>query len=288
MRRLAILVTLSLVAGCVTDQGPPVTSMRGSVVSGSIQVGRVTAPLPTGNWEVIGVGSERNNQNSVLEGVTLAEFRGNQLARAITIVANRDLSPSGWVLFSDCSRTDVHHVSKYSMFQNSQDCYLVNHYIMTRGNNASQHAAQAYDEVVRRVGRQPPTMIGVTWRKADLSKFVNYTYFVNPEVDGFPPATQDWRANDWHRDRIAGDRARQQYVADLVALGDRFRSNVAAGFDNRLPRGGGASPGADPSAAPPPERSPATRLREIEDLRARGMISPAEAEERRRAVLSTL
>ena len=53
----------------------------------------------------------------------------------------------------------------------------------------------------------------------------------NPEFDGFPPTKDsNWNSNDWHQDKIIGDKERTAYIQTVKAFGDDLHQQLKSQF----------------------------------------------------------
>jgi hypothetical protein len=225
----ALFVLVLWSDGRASAETPPL----GATVTEIVRVGRVGVALPPGSWEVVGVSTTRNPNNLAIERVLLAQFEGKRLKKLLTASSNNDLSKGGWVLNSDCKRKDIHFASGAQINESWQDCWYANHHVMTLGRDASDHFRTGYKLLAERSVRVPSTMLAVTYYKVKPGLFRSVTIYFNPEFEGFPAAKQDWRANDWHKDRIPLNAAMVQYVNEVMAFGREFKPRMDAAFDAR-------------------------------------------------------
>lgn len=230
-RILVVALTILILSG--VGRAFAEMPLLGSTVDGSVRVGRVGVALPPGPWEVVGTTSTRNPNNLVIEHVLLAQVEGKRLKKLLTASSNLDLSKGGWVLNNNCKRKDIHFASGAQINESWQDCWYANHYVMTLGRDANDHFRTGYRILAERSVRVPSTMLAVSYYRTKPGLFRSVTIYFNPEFEGFPAAKQDWRANDWHKDRIPLNAAMVQYVNEILAFGREFKPRMDAAFDGR-------------------------------------------------------
>jgi hypothetical protein len=242
MRRL--LLCLALLAPCVAAPADLHLQPVGTRVSGQFTLGPSTFYLPEGEWVLGAKYAWTGNMQYMLEGpkfarVVLFDVRGGQVARAIWVRAN--ITPvtgvRGWVKEEDpCKvRADIHLFRELGENYENQYCIEVNHRVPFLVG-AQGWMTEALGWLADNKLPVPGTMIGVEFNRIDRAYQDRLHYYFNPEFDGFAPSSvSNWKASEWHRDRIAQDPARTAYVQELVKwAGDAAPAVYAAFTDAKL------------------------------------------------------
>lgn len=228
-------------------------------------------PLPPGEWRKVaeefiarqaaggGVGG-RNAE------VALLRVHAGRVTGLVTIRVSVDISENraGWTREPECQRNDIHFAHVESDSQRDQNCWTINHFVMTRGADSTKFVND-YFGAAAQFGGMPPTMIRITSRIADNLHFMTVRYYFLPNVAQFPPSAEAWRQNPWHRDRL--DANRTAYIAALRAWAPTAHASVVGGF-----RGG--------RVASLPEPQSATQMQQSSSPAAQREAAQREAEGR--------
>lgn len=265
--------------------------------SGSIRLGRVTLPLPAGDWVVTAVDEYKNKQNSLLAQVELASFvDGKTLAGYIIVNLNEDISGSGWDVNKFCSRTDVYHLMRGPDVPTDQTCWGVNHYVFEKTSTYKPvQGSNIQTAVARRGQTMPGTMVTSLFRFANRNNFLTYQVFTNPTLAGFADESGKWADSSWHKDLVANDPKKvaflEQTKAQSAALFDTMKDGAIykerAGTTATPPVP--PAPGAMPVVETPPDAPTIEqRLVRLKDLFDRNLITQAEYEAKRKQIIDEL
>ena len=138
LRFIASLCVLTLASTGALAQ----TASVGSV----IEVGGRSIPLPQGRWSVVSTEDGRSSKQHPLARTMLAELDHNVLSRWVYISTNIETNFGGWKRNKEiCDRRNTHFA--YSDSWNSDkvaECWIVNHWGMTMGNNPNRATVEFY------------------------------------------------------------------------------------------------------------------------------------------------
>lgn len=268
----------------------------GTVYKDAAEVGRKQVPLPGGDWVLAAKESARTTggSNVPLFRAILMQEKEGKLHKWVYINTNLDVGVGGWTRDrAICDRADVHHnASDRNYNAKDTECWIVNHYGQTLGANPSPVYTDFFKATDDK-GR-PATSLGISFFIVKDFDFLTVLYNVNPELEGFEKTpTADWRGNPWHRDMTGTDAKKLEYISKLKLEGEGLLPLVKDGFRGRLKI---------PATSPAPRvTSPAStqvdslqepdvvsRLRTLEDLLGKGLISREEFDTRRKAILDRL
>lgn len=273
----------------------------GTVVRDVAELGERQIPLPPGEWLLVAkqVRQSPNRTNVTAPSVPLADvylvqITNGTMVHAIYATTNLESHFGGWVRDrSICDRNDTHfNKSDRNYNERDTECWNVNHFGLTLPNNPPQVAVDFYRFTDDK--HRPKTALVNQFFIVKNSDFLQIMYVWNPEADGFPDTpTAAWAGNPWHRDLIQNDPARLAYVAKLKAEGERLFPLVKRGFDHQLPLpapmpvAGRDAPSKLPDSPAPPSDVSA-RLQQLDQLRAKDLITPAEYDAQRQRILNQL
>lgn len=217
----ALLVALSLWLPEASARAQAL--MPGMKAVGSVAVHARIIPLPSGEWTVIASsGLDGGLFNPKFGRVYLAQMEGNRLARWVYVGTNMEWNQGGWKRDKDvCDRKNVH--AGYSDSMNSvrdAECWVLNHYGMTMGENPPQATIDFY-RWSDNAGR-PNTSLGLSYFFAKRGDMLNVRYSFNPVIAGFGDTNNaGWRGNPWHVDVASKDPKKLQYLRELKGIGEQ-------------------------------------------------------------------
>ena len=128
----------------------------------------------------------------------------------------------------------LHAVGDRNYNMRDQECWNVNHYTTTLADRPPKHFEEAYRFMDAQGIRRPRTGVGVAYLLVSGGEFFQIRYFFNPELNGIEPAAQDWRNNDWHKDRYRDDSKKVTYVETLKRWGETMLPIVKRGLERKL------------------------------------------------------
>ncbi|MBK3799698.1 hypothetical protein GAY33_10720 [Azospirillum brasilense] len=204
----------------------------GATFEGAVQVSRTQVPLPPGKWTVTALDETRNNNNNVNATLTLTNIISSKFLGHLSISTNVDINRGGWVLNQFCGRRDVYFMQFDAMYQKEQACWGINHLIM----DPTSTYKPAYGKNIRQVLADqsidmPRVMITTLFRLANESSYLTYEIVLNTEYFGFSAAGEsNWASSSWHKDLIAKDPKRQQFLEQIKAQHAAFYPILKAQF----------------------------------------------------------
>lgn len=195
---------------------PEGSSLMGREVRDQISLGGVRIPLPDGNWIVVAFfrgSSSAEGDRAVLARVSQNRLQGVIAARGGYVPGGQTPTP-----FTGCQRQDyVHRQSKVDDGNGLERCWWINHATGVWQADPLMRAASA--ELFKR-GITPPTvMLNVGFRRATADSHATAFYYFDPIDDGISSQPLLWQASEWHKDRIASDSRRVEYVQKLKQWG---------------------------------------------------------------------
>lgn len=215
----------------------------GTVFNDVIEVGNgVQVPLPEGDWLLVANPIRPNNAKSNFYYPVLIEVKDNVLQRII-MVANSLGRPDqvgfsdGFTFYKECRRTDMLFVKEFiNIDGNKQDCWYLNHFTMTLGPNSGAEFTDRQKYMEEHKIPLPINMLTTAYHFANAnSRYLDVRVYHNPEAVGFAaPKQGDWRASDWHKDRIYLDPKKKEYADRLIGWGASWHDRVKEGFEGKL------------------------------------------------------
>jgi len=236
-KSVLMVATVLVLAGCQTTNSKLETiAKQGTVVDSEYVAanGRVTVPLPQGEWIVAGADYVRAGKyDNPIEEVMLVQVRNNVAVAAVQIRSSVAYSSNGFARSKFCERTNILYLNRVTNVAGKmQDCWGINHYAFKRSDDMAPHMKQAENFIVSRKIEAPVISVGVNFEIADRGYFLEALYLFNPEDGGFGrPKPSEWLASDWHRDRVYMDPDKVAYIDKLKAWGREWYPKVKAGFE---------------------------------------------------------
>ncbi len=236
---LSLLAALLLTPAVAFANGPSI----GQLYESRVTVAEKQVPLPVGKWRVAGVGHTKLPDDKIIKGaygailnvVLLREGSGDQVPAFVEINVNALALTEGWGIARNCERQDLHLAVVTHRTGWDVACYFVSHARSAEAEKASPAWRQAA-ETARAAGRKlPDNWIAVGFRAGNRQNVVDSRYGFNPAIAGLPTdATGPWAEDAWAPAKIQDDKARMDYLFDIVRWASDFHPQVDAGLRNRL------------------------------------------------------
>lgn len=194
---------------------PPKDSLMGRTVQGSVAVSGQVIPLAEGEWTVLAhfrgaAGSLRG------DAVVLGRLQQSKLLGLVAINAFRDGAGAGqgFPTLPACSRTDLldRDVIRNDA-QGEQRCWWINHALSIWDEQAIFRAARG--DLEQRGVATPTVLLNVGFRRANADGFATTHYYFDPASAQLHGGAVSWSASEWHKDRMASDPRRAEYVSGL-------------------------------------------------------------------------
>ena len=206
----------------------------------TIEVGGSTKwkiPVPEGNY--VKTGSRTHHANGAPQVYEIYENIENGAVRHILWVSfTKSQNQNRWAPSKTCNRENLHFIKKIkNMGSGKQECYLVNHMRIIGGASTKRPNAawnRVRDDAKKWHAEKgipiPSTMIAASSIFADWHRLEVRVLF-NPEFDGFPPTLDShWSSNDWHQDKIIGDKKRTDYIQKIRAYASEMHKQLKPQF----------------------------------------------------------
>ncbi len=299
-RRALVLTLVAGIVGCTPDGlGRPQSAHTmpiGTTFQNTIQVGRATVPLPPGEWVLAAAQEGKSGRldggvrNSIPE-VHLYKFSQVSGQREIdgTIVASATGSIDNvlWSKDSECARTDWLFVDNQWRGDQEQSCTYIRAYSTNwrYGQNWSDISKRAIDWLVaQKIPLNQTTFLLNRFRYVRGPEFVSVYYYASTKSLGLYSTSE----NDWHPVSRQSRTDAEKIFSERVAWGRAWGPQVLAGLEGKLQSTPTASPVLSSPQSPTVPTDRAARLRELVDLRQKGLITEDEFQSRRSRVLEGL
>lgn len=197
-----------------------------SIVNGTNDAaGMLTAanrliPLPSGPFERI-ASVQGPLGSTVQHSAAFAQFRPGMLAALVIINVSPRAEKTGAGLraYASCNRRDFHYLTTVANEDfGAQECRYVNHVWPTAWS--SNEAGELFRSIVTALTTRqvpvPNAMLTSSFHFANQNEVTRVFYYFNPEVRGIQSArTTGWAESDWHKNYLARDARRIDYVGEL-------------------------------------------------------------------------
>ncbi len=133
-------------------------------------------------------------------------------------------------------RKNIHHsVVTNNKGREKQEGWLINHYRLSLNPKNSQAIKESYQYVIDNKLSIPTNYIQIYHRFTGNknSKYLEYSYFANPESAGFePPLHSEWVASEWNPLKINNDSKKVDYIEKLKKEGGTMHKKLKIAFEN--------------------------------------------------------
>ncbi|MDA9132591.1 hypothetical protein N9K58_04935 [Alphaproteobacteria bacterium] len=207
--------------------------------STTIEVGYDTKwkiPVPAG--EYVKTGSRTMYGQTVPLVFEIYEhIEDGKLKYLLWVSYSKNRNSNRWKASKTCNRKNLHYIKKVKNRNGSTECLLVNHWRII-GGGSTKNPNAAYNKVrddAKKWHREngipiPNTMISASSIFAEENRLEVRVLF-NPEFDGFPPTKDsNWSSNDWHQDKIIGDKKRTDYIQTVKAFAEDMHQQLKPQF----------------------------------------------------------
>ena len=180
-------------------------------------------PVPPGNY--VKTGSRTHHGGSVPQVFEIYEnIENGQVKSLLWVSYTKNRNQNKWKASKVCDRKNFHYIKKVSNTWRRQECNFVNHWRILGGTSKKPNAAWNRVWTDAKQWHQqnnikiPNTMLVASSLFAEEHRLEVRVAF-NPEFDGFPPTKDsNWSSNDWHQDKIIGNKNRTDYVEKVKAF----------------------------------------------------------------------
>ena len=212
----------------------------GNSYSGNIKLsssnGGIYLPLLEGTWVLTSLeklGSKLNEAGSVpMLGGSLVAIDDQKRVTGIMVFYSGNDSAGGWQPQPLCYRKDLFFVHTEVQRRGNREtrCWAVSAASMAAPTATAPNSIRDYYQYVHKNDfKLPQTTINVTIIRSSSAKFLQATYYRNPELDGFPRAA----TTAWQKDVVVGDAKRLKYLEDVKAWGEQWQPTFDAAFAGR-------------------------------------------------------
>jgi hypothetical protein len=208
--------------------------------TGTFELGGRRIPLPPGEWQKVAEEAALRSQGRPggppAADVNLVAFLLRTAQGRVTgmILVGTSREPSagfnGFGTHPDCARGDVLARQVEANTPVRQDCWVLDHAVMRLGRTPTEFQRRMFD-AARAAGGMPPTMLRVMSRQSNQLHYLTVMYYFVPDPQRFPPSTEPWATNPWHRDRL--DENRAAYVRTIMAWAPSAHAAVGRALNGR-------------------------------------------------------
>ena len=188
-------------------------------------------PMPSGNWEKIAENKSTSRGGTPMSTQVFANVEGSKVKNVAIVHYSKSYSSSGNWSSKFCKRTNLHFIENYESPGSFRlNCLGVNHFRIVGGkSNKLKEAAKNWAKTKNIP--IPRTMV-LHQHVISNNNYLQIQVFYNPELEGFPPTVDsNWNSNDWHQDKIIGDKEREAYIQKILEEGKRYHALYKAEFD---------------------------------------------------------
>jgi hypothetical protein len=282
------------------------TAPRGTKVGGNFEIGGVHFPLPAGDWVLAGRGEtqgrEPNGTIARIANAFLIEVSNGKLVRMIFVNAplRGQGTNTGWMRDRNiCDRENtLKNVSDRNFNARDANCFSVNHFVLVNPTNPTEPIKDFIEYLADNKISVPLLRIATEhWLSNNIS-FLRAQYFFDPEHIGLSAGPSErWDSADWGRTRISTFPEKRAFIDKVEAFAIEIHKELERGLARRIDLGKPTNiqvagwPVPVVEATPtntnvaPTDRSPADRLRALEELKAGGLINDGEYQRQRQRIL---
>lgn len=206
-----------------------------------IEIGHSTKwkiPVPAGNYIKT---ADRTDYGQTVPRIyqIWENIEDGKLKHLLWVSFTKSQNPNMWKESKTCNRRDLHFINKVANNRaGKQECNIVNHWRITGGVKSKyrNHAWALAAEDAKKWHKLNNVSIPNTMIIAQ-SIFANYNRLevrvkFNPELEGFPPTVDsNWSSNDWHQDKIIGDKKRQEYIEKVKVFAIDMHNKIKPQFN---------------------------------------------------------
>jgi hypothetical protein len=213
--------------------------------AGELTAAGRSIPLPTGPFERIAAGRDTLGGTRQYSAA-FVQFSGKTLAALVVVNVTPRTEKIGTGLRSHapCARRDFHFVEVTANEDfGRQECRYINHIWPNpwEGSDSSALFRSIATGLKARDSQVPNALLQSTFHFADKDGLLRVFYYFNPEIKGIASArTASWQESDWHKDYLARDARRIDYLGDLQKWSNDWAPYIRSAFT-----------GSGPSVPPP-------------------------------------
>ena len=192
---------------------------------GAVRNGSLALPLPDGDWREIGRDRSSGSGGDRIS-VLLALWRAGKvealvnIESSVTAQQNPDLEVP-----RECARSDVYFNDAPRRERNNFECFSVNHITFSPNRELSNRWGQLYRRIEPNPG-MPRTFVAARQIMAVDGIYLNYIFYVNPEIYGFASDARNWNENGWNISRATNEQ--RVFFEQVKIWAEPLRRSVVA------------------------------------------------------------
>ena len=235
---VVLLFCCSFLFGCVEKSSNSQSEFKASdaiTYQDEFKIRGKTIPLPPGEWRIISSGL---NSQKLFQVYFIQEHTEKIFSSVVISVDSLQLnSEFGYKKSETLDRLDLLYKAVHkNTAGEEQDWWYVNNYIFIatpKNGNPALNEAIDYMKSHGFVISSDYILVRhlLTGKHPYRNRFLEVSYYYNPEVAGFPSVTKsEWATSDWNSSRINAYQQKVQYIDDLVEDNTIIHEKLKAGF----------------------------------------------------------
>lgn len=192
-------------------------------------------PLPPGEWRIISSGL---TSHKLFQVYFLQEHLEKKFSSVVISVDSLQLnSEFGYKKSETLDRLDLLYKAVHkNTGGEEQDWWYVNNYIFIA---TPKHGNPALNQAIDYIKSHGLVISSdyilarhlLTGAHPHKNRYLEVSYYYNPEVAGFPSVTNSqWATSDWNSSRINASKERVQYIDDIIKENTVSHERLKAGF----------------------------------------------------------
>lgn len=219
------------VAGLVLTLTEPAFAIEpGQTVTGSVELGGRTLPLPPGEWTVY-FKVEENGEKFANSKLGLVLISGKAIKQTAYFRTIRSKKGAGFKPYELCAQPYYFHSeTAANQVGGAQDCWHVQAETLAPDNQSDrQEAITAFAK--SRGLFLPLVVIGTRYHRADQKLLLQAAYGWSPDLILKAPADlKAWRFQDWTAESVARDPRKRVIMSKFKRWGEEWRPKIGAAF----------------------------------------------------------
>lgn len=226
------VVFFSLALLLMIESGPAIALQAGQTVSGAVDLGDMTLPLPEGEWTAYYI-VEDDDDKFQTSKLGLVMISGKAVKQTAYFRVSRSKTGAGFKPYEQCSQPYYFHSETVlNQIGGKQDCWHVQVETLAPDDQSDRQKAVLEFAKSRNLFL-PLATIGPRFHRANQDVLLQASYGWTPDlIIKAPKDIKVWGFKDWTAEAVAREPRKKVIMTKFKRWGEEWRPQIDTAFSN--------------------------------------------------------